>query len=361
MGLTLTLTDAEIPASPAFIDFLYTTIKGEAYHAGEWYKQDEESLASTRDRYKNIQGKASTVLADEMGKKAVLRSYRYFKEMLTGRITSLKSAERFAFNMVVGIPRTGGTYLTKQLFRACEIDYKTVQNAVAHDGFPHLDHLAFRNKSNVHTNSLLQVAEYLTMVEIYFGKHNKLQQGGKIVVPKKFTKGVYNFSLIDEVLGENARYIITLRHPLSMIQSVMEKSGGMPKGGRFALRSAIERWALNDWVHHGYDEAAVREMDYVEVLLGYWKRFHFQMAITGMPRTKNALIVPYSREGMTGAVSKLYKEFGVKLKPEEFKLSEQETFSKSHTQKANTVLKEVNAFWESLDLEFPIEALSKRC
>jgi hypothetical protein len=231
---------------------------------------------------------------------------------------------------------------------------------VAHDGFPHLDHLAFKNKSNLHTNSLLQFAEYLTMVEIYFSKHGKLKNGEKIVVPKKFTKGVYNFGLIQEVLGTNARYIITLRHPLSMIQSVLEKSGGMPKDEKFKVRSAIERWALNSWTHHGFKDSEIMEMDYITVMLGYWKRFHLQMAMTGMPRQPRTMIVPYGKEPMTKAIATLYKEFGSKMKPEEFKQSAPLPFSKAKEAEAAKVLKEIGSFWEGLEMEFPMEALKKR-
>jgi hypothetical protein len=360
MGLTFTLTDEDLPASPAFIEFLHATLKGESYHAGNWYLQEEENLASNEGRFENIQQKAQAVVTDPKGKAYLLRSYRFFKELLTGNVNTLRDVGRFRFFFVVGIPRTGGTYLTKQLFRASGINYTTVQNALAHDGFPHLAYLSFKDAGNVHTNGLLQLAEYLTMVEIFFGEHGRLAHRGGIVVPKKFTKAVYNFDLIRELFGKNAEYLITLRHPLSICKSIVDKSGGMPADGKFAVRSAIERWTVEDWVHWGVAEEDVLQMSYVDCFLGYWKRYHFQMALAGIPAQPNARIIPYGAASMTSAVKALYGDLGLKTEPEAFKASPPPQFQDNEAAAAQQAIDEVAGFWKSLGLDFPAEALAAR-
>ena len=357
MGLTLKLTDVELPASPAFIEFLHTSLSGEEFHVGQWFSQEEEGLASNKGRFEDIQKKAKLVLANDTGKALVTRSYRYFKEMLTGSPETLKNISRFRFFFVVGIPRTGGTYLTKQLFRACDIDYTKVQNALAHDGFPHLSHLSFKNKSNIQTNGLLQLAEYLTMVEMYFTKFGKLAHNGGIVVPKKMTKAVYNFPLIQQLFGQNANYIITLRHPLSMVKSVLDKSGGMPEDGKFAVRSAIERWAMDDWLDRGFSEKAVKDMDYIEVFLGYWQRYHYKLALAGIPSMPTSRIVVFGKKTMMKYVSDIYKELNVDLKPEPFKVSKTAKFDSKHEKLATKTIKNVENLWKSLDLDFPAKDL----
>ncbi|MEE8574252.1 MAG: hypothetical protein V3T30_02470 [Thermodesulfobacteriota bacterium] len=361
MGLTLTLTDAELPASPSFIEFLHASLKGEEQFVGSWYRQEGEELASNKGRFQDIRQKAQFVVSDPKGKEYLLRSYRFFKELLTGNINVLREVCRFRFYFVIGIPRTGGTYLTKQIFQAGGIDYKKVQNALAHDGFPHLAYLSFKQKGNVSTNGLLQLAEYLTMVEIFFTEHGRLAYKGGIIVPKKFTKAVYDFDLIRELFGTNAEYLITLRHPLSVCKSILDKSGGMPENRKFALRSAIERWALDDWLHWGVSEQEIAKMDYVKCFLGYWKRFHCQIAMSGIPRMPTARIVPYGEESMIKTVQGLYDEFGVKMKPEAFKQADAPSFyNKAEEKEAEQVVKDVAAFWKTLGLDFPSEELSHR-
>jgi hypothetical protein len=361
MGVTLTLKDTDLPTSPAFVEFLHTDLTGGEYYAGSWHAQDEESLASNEGRFEGLREKIAFVLGKPEGRERVLQSYKYFKEMLTGRPDSLKGIQRFRFFFVIGIPRTGGTYMTKQLFRGAGMDYKKVQNALAHDGFPHLGTEAFQEKGgNIHTNGLLQLAEYLTMVDLYFTKYGRLAYNGGIVVPKKFTKGVYSFPLIQQVIGNNAEYIITLRHPLSMVQSVLDKSGGMPKDGRFAVRSAIERWAMDDWMRWGVQEAQIKKMNYIDVFLGYWKRYHYQIAMETIPTMKATHLLPYGRVPMTAMVKKFYEGFGTNLEAEPFKEAPKPEFGPEAAQKGDAVVQQVAGFWKSLGLTFPVEGVLER-
>lgn len=360
MGLTLTLDDTELPASPAFIEFLHASLTGADHHVGRWYAQDEEELVYDPDRYSNILEKAKFVMNNPDGVERVIQSYRYFKEILIGRPETLERTKRFRFFFVIGIPRTGGTYLIKQIFRAVGIDYTEVQNALAHDGFPNISVLEFDRSGNRATNAVLQLAEYLTMVEIYFSEHGKLAYKGGVVVPKKFTKAVYNFPLVQEMFGTQSNYLITLRHPLAMIRSVLEKAGGMPEGGRFKIRSAIERWALQDWIRWGEPEAEVRKLPYGEVILGYWKRYHYQLALAGIPNMPTAKIIPYGRDHMIGAVKELYGDFGVDLEPEDFKVSGPARFDAELEAAAEKVVDQVATFWQDLGLAFPREALAER-
>ncbi|MFT5115503.1 MAG: hypothetical protein ACI8P9_004854 [Parasphingorhabdus sp.] len=360
MGLKLTLTDREIPTSPSFIEFLHAIITGNDHYVGSWYRQEEEGMHRDQDRYQDIQQKANEVLADPRGQQWILRSYRFFKEMLTGRPDQLRDITRYRFFFVIGIPRTGGTYVTKQLFRAGNIDYKKVQNALAHDGFPHLGHLSFRGAGNVHTSGLLQLAEYLTMVDVFFKEHGRLAYQGGVVVPKKFTKSVYYFDLIRELFGEKSHYLVTLRHPLSVTQSVLDKAGGLPENRKFHLRSAIERWALDDWVHWGENEQRVLNMNYVEAFAGYWKRFHYQLAISGIPRMPTCQIIPYGEESMTDTIRHWYKEFDVELEPETFKVAPRPEFESDEELVGEQTLDDVAQFWSGLGLKFPLEKLRER-
>lgn len=360
MGLTMTLTDEEIPVSPVFVEFLYHSITQDGeFFVGEWYAQEKEELVENKDRFEGINSKVAAILAEQKGKEAVIRSYRYFKEMLTGNPNALNHIAKYHFFFVIGIPRTGGTYITKQLFRACKVDYTTVQNALAHDGFPHLAPLEFRGEKggNIHTNGLLQLAEYLTMVDLYFSKHGKLAHKGGIMVPKKFTKGVYNFPLIRTVFGDNASFIITIRDPLGMIQSIADKSGGIPENGKFTVRSMIEKWALSDWMERGFEESAIKDMPYVDVLLGYWHRYHCQIAMQSIPNMPRTSIVTFGVKEMTEFMKNLFDDLGVDLKPEKFKKPGKHKFSATETKKANKIVKDVEGFWKSLGMKFPTAGL----
>lgn len=355
MGLTLKLTDNDIPVSPPFVEFLYNELTGTEAEAAPWYRQETEELIRNKGRFDDINDMAAYVSHDETGRKAILMAYRLFKHMLTGDLEPVhRFIDQFHFFLVVGIPRTGGTYLTKQVFRACDIDYTRVQSDLAHDGYPDLSRFSRSGRGNAHTNGLLQLAEYLTMVEMFFKPHSRARVAGRIVVPKKMTKALYNFDLIDSVFGTRATYVLTVRHPLAMCKSLLDKSGGYPEGGRFAVRATIERWALNDWMRTGMTAEQVMQLPYEEVIFGYWKRYHYMMAMTGVPALPQTSTVVFGSEPMNEAAHKLFRLCQREdLEPETFVASEIGDFPGEVREKAAAAVEDVTRFWASLGMRFP--------
>ena len=67
-------------------------------------------------------------------------------------------------------------------------DPTRVPNVISHDGFPDAGPFRFDKGVNNWITSLQKMVEYLTMVEIYFGKNKP--HSGKVVVPKKLLKGL---------------------------------------------------------------------------------------------------------------------------------------------------------------------------
>ncbi len=115
---------------------------------------------------------------------------------------------------------------------------------LAHDGFPEASPFQLRAGANTWVLSLHTMAEYLTMVEMFFGGAKRVS--GKVVVPKKLTKGIYSGGFFHRVLGEAVEHVFTLRHPVTCCISTYEKSGGLPENGLFTVRSNIEEWCRRD-------------------------------------------------------------------------------------------------------------------
>ena len=135
---------------------------------------------------------------------------------------------------------------------------------------------------------------------------------------------------------------------------------GMPPGGIFAVRSAIERWAMDDWMKWGVAEALVKKMSYIDVFLGYWKRYHYQIAMEAIPTMAATHLLPYGRAQMMGAVKKFYEGFGTNLEAEPFKEAPKADFGAKENQKGDAVVQQVAAFWKSLGLTFPLEGVLER-
>jgi len=359
MGVEIKLTDQQLPVSPAFVDYLYRRIHGHGADA-TWPDQLSETLVPGEfgKRLEHARGVAEEVLAHPLGQKVIYRAYELFTALLTGDEAKLAAYHsRFRFIVVVGCPRHGGTYLTKQLFRALGMDPDAVPNVIAHDGFPDAGPFHFGDRYNSHTNMLQQTAEYLAMVEDYFG--GQAPAGSRIVVPKKATKAAYQGGFFRTMFGPGAEYLITLRHPLAACISTYEKSGGLAANGLFQTRSNIEEWAQRDIVTGGTAPERVTTMEYFEAYVRYWTYYHQQLAVTGLAREQPWSVVPYGRERLMGLAQTLAGRLGRSGPVEDFKAAQKIDRHAAWLPRADAALEQMCALWRQQGLEFPLEALQE--
>ena len=359
MGVEIKLTDQQLPVSPAFVDFLYRRIHARPADAS-WQDQVTENLVPGEfgKRLEHARGVAEEVLAHPLGQRVIYRAYELFTALLTGDEAKLVAYQsRFRFIVVIGCPRHGGTYLTKQLFRAVGLDPDQIPNVIAHDGFPDSAPFAFGDRYNSVTSMLQQTAEYLAMVEEYFG--TQTPGGGKIVVPKKATKAAYQGGFFRAVFGPDAEYIVTLRHPLAACISTYEKSGGLAPNALFQTRSNIEEWAQRDIVTGGTAPERVAAMDYFEAYVRYWTFYHQQLAISGLARERRWTIAPYSKERLMGLAQTLAGRLGHGGPVEVFHAEHKLDRHPAWLPRAEAALHQMCAQWRQQGLEFPLEALQE--
>ena len=209
MGLEFKLTDRELPISPVFIRFLAQVLSGRPFDREDWAEQRSEALSPNESDPHSASDAATIVMGSKMGRERLTQAYTLLFALLTGDLAPLHDLQsRYHFVNFVGIPRTGGSYLTAELFRALGMQPERVASGLAHDSFPDAGPFQLENGINSWVMSLKTMAEYLTMVETCFG--DRKPHSGKIVVPKKLTKSAYLGAFFHRVLGEESEYILTV-------------------------------------------------------------------------------------------------------------------------------------------------------
>jgi len=356
MGVEIKLTDQELPVSPVFVDFLAHVIEKKEFEPAVWGDQLSEELSSDQKQViETAAANAQKVIESELGQKAVARSYELLVALLTGDLNKIKDIQlKFHFINIIGAPRNGGSYLTKEVYRSLGFDPEKVPNVIAHDGFPEAGPFRFEQGVNSWVSSLHTMAEFITMVEIYFGERKP--HTGKIIVPKKLTKGSYAGGFFHQILGESVEHIVTIRHPVAACISTYEKSGGFPENGKHAVRGNIEQWVVRDLVYTGLKEQEVMNMDYFEAYLRYWEQYHNYIASTGLSANHHIKIVPYLKENLMETARDYYYRFGDRdPHPEEFKVFDKKDQHPDWIKKAEPVVKRVHATWESVGMKFPLD------
>lgn len=360
MGVEIRLTDRELPVSPVFIDFLAHLLDGRPFDDHEWADQTSETLNfGLPELQRRAEAAAPGVMNDARGRAHIGRAYSLLLALLTGDFAPIgELQQRFHFINVIGIPRTGGSYLTAELYRALGIAPHSVPFALAHDGFPEAGPFEIAPQANSWVRSLHTMAEYLSMVELYFGARAPHQ--GRIVVPKKLTKGIYAGGFFHRILGEAVEHLITLRHPAAACVSSYEKSGGLPADGRFVIRSNIEDWCRRDLLYTGCTAEELARMDYFDAYLRYWEQYHYYIATTGLSANREMRVVVYGKERLQAQAAAFHQRYGSKLAPGEFKISD--TARQRHPdwiERSAPALQRVAALWARVGIPFPLREMAE--
>jgi hypothetical protein len=175
-----------------------------------------------------------------------------------------------------------------------------------------------------------------------------------IPVPKKATKAAYQGGFFDRVLGPNAEYMITLRHPVPACISTYEKSGGLPADGKFAVRGNIESWIRRDNIYSGVPEGKVDQLGYFDAYLSYWEHYHYNLLLTGLRLNPKWQVVVYGKERLENFATKIYRRFGNSNVPDEFKVFDRQSQHPDWMLRADPVVRRVHAVWEQAGLHFSL-------
>jgi hypothetical protein len=360
VSIDIKLSEKHLPPSPVFLDFLHRHLC-QVPHVCEWHNQlDETLLHKRREIEQNAKVAASTVLDDPLGKRAILHSYDLFLSLLTGKVARLQPyRERYHFICIVGCPRHGGSYLTKQLFKALGTQAERVPDVIAHDGFPDAQPFALRPVANTYTTMMHTMAEYLTMVDLFFSDSKRIE--GHIVVPKKATKFAYHGAFFNHVLGPATEYIITLRHPVAACISTYEKSGGLPHDGTFKVRSKIEQWVRQGYASTDKKDKSIYERGYFEVYLRYWELYHCHLVLSGLPVNKNIKTVVFGEPQMARMADSFHERFGGNNDGERFQVSDKKSRHPQWCEQIEDTLNRVEGVWRGAGLDFPRKELLAGC
>lgn len=268
------------------------------------------------------------------------------------------------FSFVIGYPRSGGSYLTKELLRTVDLDHTRVSEALAHDGFPDLRENWYNwsgDRPYFHLEqAIFQVAEFLVIAHLYYQRRTQPRDGGFWLAPKKMHKMVAWAGSFKMLLGQGrADYLVTVRHPVPACISIYEKCGGLPEDGLFPMaapRSAIERWIISDLMHLGFAAEEIAKMEYIEAVLASWTHFHLRMGNSGLflGNRDEIRIIPYGKETLEQVVRDYRERFGsADAAPEPVLIHDKARKHADWMRRGDEAVETVKRAWAALGLQFP--------
>jgi hypothetical protein len=346
------------PPSHTFMDFVVRWLDCGDYGVQLWSDQISESLASSHRDLRPAETCLQRILDCPQGVAAVNRAHDWFRKLSSNTRGTLAELHRhFEFLAIIGMPRTGGSYLTAEAFSALGHDPRSVPAAIAHDGFPDVRPGVLSRRGNEWNNALMKMSEYLAMIEIYFGN---AAAGERRSIPKKVLKGIPAAGLFKAVFGRHSRYLVTVRSPIACCISAYEKSGGLPGNGLFQCRSLIEHLVVRDLAATGVDKETALQREYFSIYVRYWEQFYINLAMSGLLAGSRYRVVPYGAAAMEAIAAKLHRQYGSKREPGRFICSARlDLRHPEWIKRSLRAMERVAAVWELVGLEFPVAELSE--
>jgi hypothetical protein len=358
MGNVINLNGDDFPPSPVFIDFLARFLGTTGFTEESWHDQLSEELSGAPRRMRDRSSVQLQRLAlDGTAQAAISSAYGWFRELAISNLDSLRRLhERYRFTAVIGIPRSGGSYLIAELFSAMGYEPTSVPAAIAHDGFPEAGPTVFMPRHNGWMRMMLTAGEYIAMLELFFAK----RQGARIHVPKKLTKAIYAGGFYQQILGSDAEFIVTVRHPLACCISTYEKSGGMPPDGTFRERSTIEHWIRRDLLKAGTSADELANLDYFSAYVRYWEYYYTALAMSGLLRNARTTVIGFGAKRMQKLATQWHGRFASGRAPAEFLI--RPGLQDRHPQwiqRSLEAIERVADLWRLMGIPFPVAELGE--
>jgi hypothetical protein len=358
MDHVFNLTANDLPLSPVFIDFLARFLGTAGFAEETWHNQLSEQLSGGQQQTRKRDGTQLERLAhDSTARAAVDSAYGWFRELATSNLDALRRLhERYRFVTVIGIPRSGGSYLIAELFAGLGYEPSSVPAAIAHDGFPEAGPTVFMPRHNGWMRTMLTTGEYIAMLELFFRNND----GGRIQVPKKLTKAIYTAGFFRQILSRDSEFIVTIRHPLACCISTYEKSGGLPPDGIFTERSTIEHWIRRDLLGAGTRSDELATLDYFSAYVRYWEQYYTSLALSGFLRNPRTTVICFGAQRMQEFATQWHNRCSSGRTAARF-LTRTDLHSRNPqwAQRSLEAIERVGNLWRSMGIAFPDAQLSE--
>ncbi|MCZ6466652.1 MAG: hypothetical protein O6829_05185 [Alphaproteobacteria bacterium] len=233
---------------------------------------------------------------------------RFFHEYNSGVNVGERHFCNNDFIFIVGITRSGGTYLLTQLLEANGIDYRHLSLSMVHDGIPSYAYML---------DSLTVPMRYVAAAFEFFQFLAWAQEAfdGRGTVVQKRIGYAHWLPQLDAILGDASIYIVTIRNPLHCFGSVVDLDAaafGLEGGSilRCYLRSDMPnagRWLQ---VVQKYHDVSAREWERLNAgqqFLRYWEAYYREFANT--PGLKGRLVPLAYGDAYRRYIEENYPEF----------------------------------------------------
>ncbi|GAB6100061.1 hypothetical protein JCM16358_19400 [Halanaerocella petrolearia] len=248
------------------------------------------------------------------------------------------SEKRFIF--VIGAMRTAGTYLYTELSKIRNIDWKNLSIKMTHDSIPTYGYLEGWEKPNRWLPLMFEMAQFLTWAKRECSEQN-------VIIQKRIAYG-HALPVLNNLFGDKASYVITVRHPGAIAKSFQKMEG-------IDMKNTLEPplWKEMAKQRKGISYSEWEKLSYNERILIYWQIYYEDVVKYGLPEG-NITVLGYGKEEYEGFLS----DFADKNNNKEYTLTKFNVSDKQYSdfwdsEQVNEIINQVKLWWQIHGFEFP--------
>lgn len=290
----LNLKGNHFPISKAFLIFLAKEFGGateydDTIYWGDQHLETNQPPLNTQ----NLNNVISSIKDKDVVKFLINKAHHIAGNLLISNKELIDSLQNnYKFYLIVSPPRSGGTYITKNLYKSLGINPKLLPSFFGHDGFPSVNQEWYKKNSNGYINfvqsTVWQFSEWLTMADYYLPKI--IDNSGKRVIIIKIIKSHNNLNFFRSLLGGNACFILNKRSIIDLYFSVIDKAGGIDNNDISTNpRNNIESWIINEYLSQKHNVNNIKE-SYIEILGRYYYSFYMRILSGGFRNGDNKIV-----------------------------------------------------------------------
>ena len=299
-------------------------------------KQEKEKLKSQR---KEMEDFIQTSQGRQELNSFLKESRKVFLNLLSENKLWVKNyLDNQKFIFIIGAMRTAGTYLYTEMSKILDINWKSLNRKMSHDSIPTYGNLMRWNNPNTWLSLLFEFSQFLV-----WSKRKCINQ--KAIIQKRIAYG-HALKFLDDLFGNKAEYIITVRHPGAIaryfkeVENInMRNNFEPPLWKDLAKKKEISR---NQW----------RALDYNQRTLIYWEIYYEEIAKYGLPEG-DIHILGYGKEEYEKFLRKFAQKNDREYQPDDFRITERNYGEFWFSDQVNEVIEQVNLWWKIHGFEFP--------
>lgn len=263
-----------------------------------------------------------------------------FKTLLANPTAIQEYMDGKTFIFVTGAMRTGGTFLEQKLFHLFNLDLRDYSLHIIHDSMPSGSAIQNAFKPAERNWFLFELAQFLVWAKREFKDSD--------VIVKKRTSFELILPLLYSIFGDQAEYIVTVRHPIPAGFSMARKTNY-----KVDSYDSPDWWKPFVFNNKAMSENEWENLNYIERFILYW-----QVCYEGVARNRyfnqRLRVVTYDQddyEGLLADLSKKHDGNGANLR--DFNLIKRNYHKVWSDDVLNKAIDDVSTLWRLNGMQFP--------